>query len=870
MNRLLFRALGSTALAFCLLFTPLSLAFAQTINVYGNVPHFVIGNGDPNDNGRWGNFPDTATLGAPNNNTVNVHDGAVVVSDFPGGDPPVGVVGGAGVIWVGPGNVEAIGNRVTIAGTVDGWAYGGLALIAGGGSGNAAAANNTVTINGGTVNGKIYGGGALIWDDGGNSGNAIAANNTVTINGGIVNGNGAYGGEAMITGDGGDYGGNHGHAVVENNTLTINGTTINVNGWGYFMGGHAHADLGSATGTGNLMIINSGTFNGGVGTIANFFGGETETRTGVATAKGNSMIINSGTFNVPTINIYGGYAEIVNGTATATSNTVSISGGNFGGETKIYGGYAGLHPKFEDALFWDDGYHTNFSSSTATASGNTVTISGGNFGAPTNVYGGYIYAHEAFTTATATNNTVTISGAPTLNHVSLFGGGLAMYNAAPEPTSLDLFTGNTLNVWNDKGSNFAVANVQNFQYLNFSFPTTQTDPVLAVTGTAVLGDPDYGSSTVTASTIGGTAPLKPGAKVTLIDGTLDTTNFTQTQAQGMHGSILDYTWTLDDSAGLVATLDSVQADPKTKALSEARLGGVALVNQGADLVAGQGMAQAMKAAQGGFGSFAGLVGGASKYKTGSHVKTSGISLLAGLSWGAALAPGRLILGAFFEYGNGSYDTYNSFSGYGSANGKGDMHHVGGGILSRFDSNFGGYVEGSFRAGSIRNEYKNNHMSNLEGHTTGDYKSNSSYYGMHLGTGYIWKINEQASFDLYGKYFWTRQASDSVKLSSGDPVKFNAVDSHRLRGGARFSYAVNEFVSPYIGAAYEHELDGKAKASTYGYRIDAPKMSGGTGIGELGLSLKPSQTRPLFFDLGVQGYVGKREGVTGSLQMRWEF
>ena len=27
---------------------------------------------------------------------------------------------------------------------------------------------------------------------------------------------------------------------------------------------------------------------------------------------------------------------------------------------------------------------------------------------------------------------------------------------------------------------------------------------------------------------------------------------------------------------------------------------------------------------------------------------------------------------------------------------------------------------------------------------------------------------------------------------------------------------------------------------------------------------------LFFDFGVQGYVGKREGVTGSAQIRWEF
>ena len=102
------------------------------------------------------------------------------------------------------------------------------------------------------------------------------------------------------------------------------------------------------------------------------------------------------------------------------------------------------------------------------------------------------------------------------------------------------------------------------------------------------------------------------------------------------------------------------------------------------------------------------------------------------------------------------------------------------------------------------------------------------------------------------------------------MSFKDVDSSRLRGGTRFAYAVNEYVSPYIGAAYEHEFGGKAKATTNGFDIPAPSIRGGTGIGELGLSLRPSKTLPLSFDLGVQGYAGKREGVTGSLQMRLEF
>jgi outer membrane autotransporter protein len=152
----------------------------------------------------------------------------------------------------------------------------------------------------------------------------------------------------------------------------------------------------------------------------------------------------------------------------------------------------------------------------------------------------------------------------------------------------------------------------------------------------------------------------------------------------------------------------------------------------------------------------------------------------------------------------------------------------------------------------------------------EYDSSSAYYGFHLGAGYAWNVTDKAGLDLYGKYFWTRVAGDTVTLSTGDPITFKDAESSRLRLGGRFSCAVNDMVSPYVGAAYEHEFEGVAKASTNGFDIDAPKLRGGTGLGEIGLSLKPSPTLPLSLDIGVQGYTGKREGVTGSLQVKWEF
>jgi outer membrane autotransporter protein len=234
-------------------------------------------------------------------------------------------------------------------------------------------------------------------------------------------------------------------------------------------------------------------------------------------------------------------------------------------------------------------------------------------------------------------------------------------------------------------------------------------------------------------------------------------------------------------------------------------------------------------------------------------------------------------------------------------GDGDVYHLGGGLAGRLDFELGRtgspaaaqpgeagftpaeamagaaqdarpsviYVEASFRAGGAHNEYDSSDLRDPSGRKA-DYDASSAYYGFHLGAGYLWKITEAASLDLYGKYFWTRLQGDSVTLSTGDPVKFESTDSSRLRLGGRFAWAVNEHVSPYIGAAWEHEFEGRARATAHGFDIDAPSLSGDTGIGELGLTLTPSASLPLYFDLGVQGYTGKREGVTGSLQARFEF
>jgi uncharacterized protein involved in copper resistance len=95
------------------------------------------------------------------------------------------------------------------------------------------------------------------------------------------------------------------------------------------------------------------------------------------------------------------------------------------------------------------------------------------------------------------------------------------------------------------------------------------------------------------------------------------------------------------------------------------------------------------------------------------------------------------------------------------------------------------------------------------------------------------------------------------------------DSNRLRIGSRFSYTMHEGLAPYVGAAMSMSLTARP-APPKRYSMKAPSMGGDTGVCELGLVYAPLESLPFSFDLGVQGYVGKREGVTGSLQAKYEF
>jgi outer membrane autotransporter protein len=413
--------------------------------------------------------------------------------------------------------------------------------------------------------------------------------------------------------------------------------------------------------------------------------------------------------------------------------------------------------------------------------------------------------------------------------------------------------------------------------MNFWIPSAMGNggTLLDVSGLA-----DIGGALVNVGVDGASSPLHAGDSVRLIaaGAVAGLPANTTATGQGMQGVTLRYTFRLvttgNELLAVLAPGGGATLNPQTKALSEGALAGSAVANQGIDMAAGPGMSSMLDAAREGraYTTFALVNGGSSRYKTGSRLDVDSQSALAGIAGRKPLAGADLTLGAFVAAGRGDYDTRNSFANAAGVKGKGDTEYAGLGLLARIDgagsASGHAYAEAQAQIGRVKTRFNSKDLVDALGRGA-RYDTRSAYHGAHLGAGYVFKLEENASLDLYGKYLYARRGADALRLNTGDPVRFAAVDSHRLRAGARYT-RVSENFRPYAGIAWEREFDAKARATTNGYKIDAPGMKGNTGIVEFGFTLKPKKTLPLTIDLGLQGYAGKRQGVSGEARMEYRF
>src|SRR5699024_1021611 len=126
-----------------------------------------------------------------------------------------------------------------------------------------------------------------------------------------------------------------------------------------------------------------------------------------------------------------------------------------------------------------------------------------------------------------------------------------------------------------------------------------------------------------------------------------------------------------------------------------------------------------------------LAGGSSRYDTGSHIDVDGVSLMLGAKKRWQLASGHMAFGAFFEGGWSDYDTHNNFAGH-AVDGDGSADYYGVGTLLRHDWQSGLYAEGSLRVGRISSDWASSDM----GVADASYDIDSTYYGVHVGAGYV--------------------------------------------------------------------------------------------------------------------------------------
>ena len=685
----------------------------------------------------------------------------------------------------------------------------------------------SATMNGGTVNVSIYGGRT-------NATDGIAEGNTVEMSGGKVAHN-VYGGYS-----------NEGNAVSNNATVSGGNITQDVFG--------GYADL---LAEGNTVKINNGTVVGN-----NVCGGESYS----GDAVGNHAIINGGNI---TQDVFGGRA---NSSGVAEDNTVEMSGGKVA--HNVYGGYSHSGSTKGNTLTISNGEVVKSiygGCGDVDTENNTVKMSGGTVGSY--VYGGYSYKGDVIgnnviisggnitgqvyggytrsANGEANNNSVTLSGTADVSQAVLYG----------TNKNISICTDNVLKIDGWSGTVKSINNFNNINFDNLIFNSGE-NAIMNLTNRANL------SSTNIKVYFAGGQDFVKDSSMNLIKnaegykGSEVNSEITSTAgvAQTVTGEITN---TTDNN--VVLTSKDVKLNNQTMLVAENRAVAAAFVNQGTDLI-NDSLDVLSRDGKYGIKTFAAVHGNRSKYDVNSDLKINGWSSIVGVGNEKNIGNGDFSWGVFYENGSGNYRTYNEFNNE-FFRGDGSLVYNGGGIAARFEQDNGVYTEGSLRAGMLKSEMTNA-LKDGAGNSYG-YKSESTYYGAHIGVGKIISLNEATDLDVYGKFFHTYTDGDSFAVA-GDKFEFDSITSDRLRIGARLTTNKENKFSTYYGLAYEYEFNGDADMRAQNMSAPEQSLKGSSCMAEIGMNYKPSSESPWSFDLSMRGYAGQRDGFSGNVQATYTF
>ena len=846
--------------------------------------------------------------GSAEGNSVTVHSGTTSH-----------IYGGYSKKEKARGNVHK--NEVVVnGGTIDGKIKGGV-IDEVKSTGNVT--ENTVTINGGTVKDAVYGGAIEKSNSTG-----TAAGNRVTINGGIVQKNiigGFVRGKGTLTGNivtiaGGEIAGEVYAAFSDNSKSVLTDNVVNLGD-----GEHAAPVNVSkfvwvargrygATSSGNTLNVKTRAEADSVGSFEklNFYFkeaiqpkltlrksmdlkiaslndigvyGSPQTKSGTLIEKERGKIkIKDG---VTSATITGDTAEMTL-RLDSTEKNLGYTRWIFKGATiaesegaDTWGGRSTVgNTTTENAVTIDSGTHTNVYGGWTTGTGSTapankrgdstknrVTIKDN--AVVTHVYGGFtdvaggraerniVSLKDVTVTGTVTGGrgTVTNDNVIRLRNAKVTGlvtGGTGQG------------TGNTLAVYYSTGTS-EIGDFDGIQNLHFDLeaaPPRGAHTLLKLT--AVGGDKHLTGMKIDFHRDGAAQKFAPGDQITLMENANGRVSLGENvTVQGTDGISRDYTFdVVSEGNTLIGRVAQAAMNEQSKSIVETRAGASAFLNDGADFTAGPGMDAAKKearaAVQSGsapYGIWAGMGGGSLRHETGSYVDMRGWNL--GIGWARenAVQAGTLTFGPFIEYGRGSYDSYLDDGTHGS----GKTGFLGAGVMAKIETKAHSWIDGSLRIGRTKSDYTG----------LANYDMTSTYYGVQVGAGKDVHVSENDTVGAYVRYAYAHTAGTSAHLSSGETFDFDAVNSHRLRIGTRYTHGATALSQFYAGLAWEYEFDGDARATSQGDSAPSPSLKGGSALLELGYRFAPQGSR-MSYDLNLSGWQGKRKGITGGVSVKWAF
>jgi hypothetical protein len=709
--------------------------------------------------------------------------------------------------------------------------------------------------------------------------------------------------------DGGRYSTNEISSLVQGNSVILKGDPgyVPTNTITNIVGGFIERGTSAANGGGILIEGNKVELQWG--NVGNVYGGAAGKVYG-ATLKGNSVTI-SGDTRVQS-NVSGAYAanDGTGTTSTAEGNTVNISGGTFigyvsgaeieignvnsnvvtltGTSTSISGTVSGGYSVYGNA---NDNVVVLEGFSGLSQSGQII---GGSVRFEGDANRNTIFVKDSNVTSSLTGGWVRGSAGDAKDNEIKIQGNVTIYssvNLTGGRSPADAFSGNTLTL--EHVSFFgSFGNISNFENYDVRVSTDVARaslassglpiPLIPHTGTVTLGNNTLGTGTKASNIhihLEGPGSIENGEVMTIFKGVTVQETGPSTDVLVTH-NLSYYSGTLDISSGTSGTFTFGDRTPmeESRTLSELPLADVSFVNRGSDLLAYRSMPAAAGSVSGGLtvASFGTVAYGWSRTETGSHVDVKGFSGDVGIAFGTETSPGLLVAGLFVEFGDGSFDSYNEFSGISgnsAVHGEGDLSYLGGGAFARLDLGQHDasrpYLEAAVRFGKTDAEFWTSDLTILAREVRYDF--DAKYWGFHAGGGYIidfGKSGFDGTLDLSARYFHTHRDGDDVDLL-GDRVSLSPITSSFVKAGARLTSSFTPTIRGYFGLYYEHEFDGDSEIIYAGMPLPKATLRGSTGTGELGLIVS-SPSSPLEVQMGVEGSAGRRDGISGNLSLRFTF